>query len=458
MKATLAAEPSAAEHRGGSMRRRDKWLIALAALVVLAIAIRAALPVLIRDYLNDRLQALEGYDGQVEDIDLALLLGAYGIDNIRIVKTGSGQPVPFFSSERVDLSVEWRSLLRGSLVAEGEFQSPNVNFVQGETEQQSQTGEGVDWTDRIEELFPFRFNTVRVRNGTITFRAPGIATADAIKATRVEGEVTNLTNVADSGKETFADFKAGATVLDGGSATVSGSVDPLGEKPTFDVNLQLRNVQLPQVNPWLRQYVKADAEAGDFELYLEIAAADGKFEGYAKPVLRNVNIYSSEEPEENFLKRLWEGIVEFAAEVLENEQKEQVAARIPFTGTIENPEISILETIVSVLRNAFVSAFARSLEGSISVREVRENLQGIGEPAAADKKDEKKDKKEEKGEGEPNRKDKQQTGDEKAGDDVGDQRRYSEPTFGPKREAALAGAGPETRQPRVVALNVIANR
>jgi hypothetical protein len=218
-----------------------------------------------------------------------------------------------------------------------------------------------------------------------------------MKATNVEGEVTNITNVAGKGKETFADFHTTARVLDGGSAEVSGSVDPLDSRPTFDVNLQVKNVKLPQVNPWLRQYIKADAEAGDFELYLELAAADGKFKGYAKPVLQNVNIYSSEEPEKNPLKRIWEGLVDFAANVLENDEKQQVAARIPFTGTIENPKSSIIETIVSVLHNAFISAFARSLEGSISVRNVRENLKDIGEPAQDEKgKDKDKDKDKEK--------------------------------------------------------------
>ena len=107
---------------------------------------------------------------------------------------------------------------------------------------------------------------------------------------------------------------------------------------------------------------------------MELAAADGKFKGYAKPVLHNVNIYSSEEPEKNPLKRIWEGLVDFAANMLENDEKEQVAARIPFTGTIENPKTRSFATIVSVFRNAFVSAFARSLEGSISVRNVRESL------------------------------------------------------------------------------------
>jgi hypothetical protein len=136
-------------------------------------------------------------------------------------------------------------------------------------------------------------------------------------------------------------------------------------------------VQLPQVNPWLREYIKADAEAGNFELYMELAAADGKFKGYAKPIMEDVDLYRSGEPEKNPLKRLWEGFLDFAANVLENPEADQVAARIPFTGTIKDPETSLFATISSVLRNAFVSAFARSLEGSITLRDVKKNLQGV---------------------------------------------------------------------------------
>jgi hypothetical protein len=42
-----------------------------------------------------------------------------------------------------------------------------------------------------------------------------------------------------------------------------------------------------------------------------------------------------------------------------------VAVRIPFTGSIQDPETNLFATMASVLRNAFISAFARSLEGSI---------------------------------------------------------------------------------------------
>jgi Domain of Unknown Function (DUF748) len=254
---------------------------------------------------------------------------------------------------------------------------PQINLVQAATPRESQLGTEVNWQDQLERLFPFRFNTVRAYDGRVTFRAPGIGTRDALEATGVNGEITNITNVGDSAEDTFSGFSATATLLGSGSAKIEGRANPLARQPTFDVNLTLQNVQLPKVNPWLRKYINADAEKGDFELYTELAAADGQFTGYAKPIMRNVQLFSTEEDAKNPLHKLWEGIVELASEIVEDEDTDQIAARIPLRGTIENPEAGIFETLVSVLRNAFVGAFARSLEGSISLRDVKKNLKEL---------------------------------------------------------------------------------
>jgi hypothetical protein len=280
--------------------------------------------------------------------------------------------------------VEWRSLLRGSLVSEAAFLSPELNLVQARDPDASQLGDEQNWNTTLEALFPFRFNTITVSDGIIRFVAPGISTQDAITARNVNASVSNLTNVIDAGKRTFADFNVTGEVLNGAPAVVKGSVDAFAAQPTFDVNLEVKGVKLPEVNPWLREYIKADAEAGDFELYLELAASEGKFAGYAKPILQNVDLYRSGEAEENPLRRLWEGFLDFAANVLENPDADQVAARIPFTGTLENPETSVFATIASVLRNAFISAFARSLEGSITLRDVKKNLQEIDAEKSGD--------------------------------------------------------------------------
>ena len=111
------------------MRRRDKYLLILAIVVIVLVGVRLALEPILLDYANDKLDALQAYDGHIDDLDLALLRGGYDIRGIEIVKTGSGQPVPFFKGDRIEATVEWRSLLHGSLVAEGDLYRPQVNLV-----------------------------------------------------------------------------------------------------------------------------------------------------------------------------------------------------------------------------------------------------------------------------------------------------------------------------------------
>lgn len=371
-----------------ALTRRTKWLMTLGVVIALLVGARLALPFEVARLVNDKLATLNSYRGHIGDVDIHLWRGAYSINDIEIEKSAGSHPVPFFKARRVNLSVEWRSLLHRRLVSTVEFLSPELNLVQGKTEKDSQYGKEENWNQRLQELFPFHFNTIEAHDGTVRFLAPGIQTRDAITARHVEAGVSNLTNVSKSGKEAFADFHAEADVLSKAPAKVSGSVDPFASQPTFDVNLVVKKVQLPDVNPWLRQYLKADAESGKFELYLEVAAADGQFKGYAKPIMQDVKFHRSDETDESVLRRLWEGFLDFAANVLKNREADQVAARIPFHGTLQNPKTSVWEAIVSVLHNAFVAAFAHSLEGSITLRDVQKDLKGMDSMPGEDAKKE----------------------------------------------------------------------
>ena len=109
-------------------------------------------------------------------------------------------------------------------------------------------------------------------------------------------------------------------------------------------------------------------------------------------VEKDVAIARSEADKDKPLHRIWEGLVSVAVKIFENHQKDQVAARIPFSGSVDNPKVGLFATIVSVLRNAFIGAFSQSLEDSISLHDVRENLQDVRGEGDKDKsKDKQKD-------------------------------------------------------------------
>src|SRR5690606_7436082 len=93
-------------------------LVLLAAVALLLVAGRIYLPYWVEDYVNGKIDALEGYGGAVEDIDIQLFRGAYQIHGLNIHKEKGGLQEPFVAARTIDLSVEWRALLAGAVVAE----------------------------------------------------------------------------------------------------------------------------------------------------------------------------------------------------------------------------------------------------------------------------------------------------------------------------------------------------
>jgi hypothetical protein len=97
----------------------------------LLIAFRIALPYILLRFVNKELQTIPGYTGHVDDIDVHLIRGAYTIKVIKLDKTGGKIPVPFFSAEAIDLSVEWSAIFHGRLVGKIIVQHPIINFAKG---------------------------------------------------------------------------------------------------------------------------------------------------------------------------------------------------------------------------------------------------------------------------------------------------------------------------------------
>jgi hypothetical protein len=180
-------------------RRTDfMWLVISIGLVL--IAFRAALPFIVQG-LRERAPArLEAYDGRVRDIDIGLWRGAYRIDGIEIEEARRQ------AADAVLRQPPRRLLRRVAQPAarlagrEAHFDEPKLNLVEA-APKQSQLGTEEDWHDRLEELFPFR--STRSRSTTARSRSarPGSPSATRSTARHVNGIVTNITNVVESGKE-----------------------------------------------------------------------------------------------------------------------------------------------------------------------------------------------------------------------------------------------------------------
>lgn len=386
--------------------RKKKIVTIILLAVVLLVAVRLALPYVILHYANKTLAEMDGYNGHIEDIDLAIIRGAYKIDSIYInqVDSTSGKETPFLAASLVDLSIEWRALFKGSLVGEIIVDEPMVRFTKDKVEPKDVQKDSSDFRQVLEEFMPLEINRLEVRDGRLQYVDNTSSPKVNISMTDVDVVALNLKNSYDSADVLPARIDASATVYDG-RLTMKMKLNPLADVPTFDLNAEWKNTNLVKLNDFFQAYAKVDVNKGTFGLYTEVAAKEGSFTGYVKPLLEDIDILGKEDRKDNILRKLWEGVSGTVTEIFENQSEETFATKIPFKGDIENPRANIWVAIMQVLENAFINALQPAIDQQISLATVdreQEEKKNIfekvfgGKDDSDKKKEDDKEKKEDK--------------------------------------------------------------
>jgi hypothetical protein len=216
--------------------------------------------------------------------------------------------------------------------------------------------------------------------------------------TNMDVTALNLRNSYDSAAVLPATVNAQATIYDG-RLNMKMKLNPLAETPTFDLNAEWKNTNLVKLNEFFQAYAKVDVNKGTFGLYTEVAAKEGTFTGYVKPLLVDVDVLGQEDRKDNILRKAWEGISGTVSEIFENQSEETFATKIPFEGRVDNPKANIFFAIMQVLENAFINALQPSIDQQINLatvdKEQAEKKKGFFEKVFGGK-DDKADKKKEK--------------------------------------------------------------
>ena len=371
--------------------------------VVLLICIRLVLPYVVLHFANKNLASIPGYYGHIEDIDLALIRGAYRIDSIYLNKQDSitKKQTRFFSASAIDLSLEWRALFSGAIVGELIFERPNLRFTREKVEPKDVGKDSSDLKDLKKDFMPLQVNRFEILNGNVRYLDSTSNPKVDILMTNIHVVATNLRNSYDSSTLLPAKVIARADVYEG-EFSFSMNINPLAKRPTFDLNAEIKDTNLVLLNDFFKAYAKIDVNKGKFGMYTEVAAKEGAFKGYVKPVIKDLDVLGHEDRDDNVFRKMWEGLAGFVGQVFKNQSKDQVATKIPFEGRLDNPETDIWVTIINVLQNAFIQAIQPSIDSQINIASVETPkpeketfLEKIfGSKDDDEKKEEKKDKKE----------------------------------------------------------------
>jgi dsRNA-specific ribonuclease len=388
-------------------------------LIVLIIALHLALPHILLRYANRALADMKGYYGHVEDIDVALWRGAYVLDSIYINKVDdtSGKQTEFFASRAVDLSIEWKALFKGHIDGEIIFEQPQLRFTKDRVELDDVSKDTTSFRKLLDELMPIKVNRTQIRDGRVRYIDNTSNPKVDVSLTNLEAVATNLRNAYNSNELLPATLDATANVY-GGNMRLAMKMNPLADRSTFDLNAEIEKTDLTKVNDFFQAYAGVDVSKGTFGMYVEAAAKNGKFKGYVKPIIKDLDVaeWEGQDRDDSFLQKLWESVVGGVAELFENQKKDQVATRINYSGSFDDPEVNVGQAILAVLQNAFVQALMPRIEGKINIANIgkQEEKGFLDNLFKGDKKEEKGDGKKEKGEEKKDRK--------QAEKDVGDKK------------------------------------
>jgi hypothetical protein len=340
----------------------------LVVIIILLAIVRIALPHVLLYYANKSLSNMKGYHGHIEDIDLALYRGAYKIDSIYLNKVDSvsKNETPFFSSDHIDLSIEWKAIFHGSIVGELVFESPTLIFTKEKVEPSTLEKDSADFKDLLKGFMPLQVNRFEINQGMIRYADQGSTPPVDIAMTNVHVLAQNLRNSYDSTVLLPAKVNATASVY-GGVLNFNMKLNPLADQATFDLNTELTDTNLIELNEFFQAYAKVDVNNGVFGMYAEAAAKDGKFTGYVKPIIKDLDILGKEDRDDNIFRKMWEGFVGAVGQVFKNQSKDQVATKVSFQGDFDNPNTDVLSAVFNVLRNAFIQALQPAIDNEINI-------------------------------------------------------------------------------------------
>lgn len=361
------------------IRHPKHWKIAVVFWVIVAglIGFRLYLPTLVTQIVNEKLNQIPGYKGRIDGVSIHIWRGAYTIHGPYLKKEEGKIPKPFLEAMDVDISVNWPALLHFTIVAKVTVDKLHVNIVNGPSTGQKQTSMDLSGIQKLKELVPLRIDKLEITDGEVHYGNPWGKPPFDIYLDDIELIARNLTNSDKISKSLVATLAVKGKAMKSGHFNVDAAIDPYAKKPTFQVKLELKELAVKELNAFAEDAVAVDIKSGTLGVFAEANAKEGSIHGYVKPLIHDLDIAKIKD-NATVLETLKGIAVEIVSAIFRNRPHEQIGVKVDFHGSLEKPEISVWDTIVSLLKNAFIKALEPKLEGGVAPQADQAKTSGGG--------------------------------------------------------------------------------
>ncbi len=325
---------------------------------------------------NRKLAELPGYQGEVDAVTLSLWRGTGSIENLVLREHDHRENDPPLLHVR-HAQFHWApdSIFRGKLGGRIDVVGLELTIVKQERvddvgqaaaeveEKAGAVAEKLDaWQSVLAEAFPMELASLEVKESRVRFLDTSYDPRVDVALDDLTVHATGLKNRRD-GQELPAHVVLTGVTTGGGRLRAEVRADPVAELPRFDTQFELKQLSLPACNALLKAYADADVSRGEFEIFIEATAREGRYEGYAKPFFKDLDFSNPSDDDKNIAEKAKEAVVSAVANVLESNDDDKVATKAPFSGNFENNDVDIWTTVSTLMRNAFIEALREGFEG-----------------------------------------------------------------------------------------------
>jgi hypothetical protein len=356
------------------MARVPRWAaITVLSVVVVLIAARIAAPFIIESVLNRKLANLPEYRGSIDDVDLSFLDSEFAVDGLRLDQRKGDPKLPFMRIERMEVDYRWDALFDGEIVADVELEEPVINVMQAATQKKDvkdqikKDEEGRAVTETFKTLLPTKIHHLHIRRGAIRFKDSDARPPVDLKLTQLSAYISNLSNRPAPAAELPTRGRISARIQNSGRLRANLGINIFTRRPTFDLDLALRGLDVRELKDFTRAYAKVDLERGTASFFTELRAKNGRITGYFKPMFDKIEVLDVDggDKDDPWYRKAWEGTVGAVEELFEDQKKDRAATRAPISGRVDQLGVDVVTTVIELVVNAFIRALVPGLEHSV---------------------------------------------------------------------------------------------
>jgi len=238
-------------------RRLWQWALGIA-LVCALLAVAAALFIdePLRQYTERQMNvSLQGYTVKIRKLDFHPLGFSIDLEDWTITQNGHPKP-PVADFPRMTASVQWRSIIRGRLLADFHFAEPKIHVNRQHLAAEAKDDVPVSehgWQDALQAAYPLKINEFTIADGEITYIDDDPKRPLTIKD--IDFRAENIRNIRSRERTYPSEIHMTGVVFDSGKLRMDGNADFMAEPHVgIKAAVDLDDMELDYFAPVVEEY------------------------------------------------------------------------------------------------------------------------------------------------------------------------------------------------------------